>query len=155
MPNAAESSPPHPEHFWDSLREARAVALRDAEGFEGLVWAFEKLGSFLLGRQGDFGPRNFGAYCTPLAELAKQSALAEEVPCAFAALHTRVDILLKMVKKARNDAMHEGVYARRATTHAVELALILEDALRTEMKAIGDYMVRTSAWPAELTKARS
>lgn len=136
------SPPPHPEHFRDSLRDARAGALRDAEGFEGLVWAFEKLGSFLLGHRGDFGTRNFGAYCAPLTDLANLSSLAEAAPCAFAALHTRAGVLLKMVKEARNDAMHEGVYARRATAHAVELALILEDALRIDMNDIGNFMVR-------------
>jgi CBS domain-containing protein len=49
-----------------------------------------------------------------------------------------------MVKDARNDALHQGASARHLTTHAIELGLVLEDALRMIENAtkVSDYMVR-------------
>jgi CBS domain-containing protein len=45
--------------------------------------------------------------------------------------------------RARCDALHQGAFARHLTSHAIELALILEDALRSSEKPrISDYMVR-------------
>jgi hypothetical protein len=35
--------------FWNQLREARAGALRNAEDFDGLLFAVERLGSLLTG----------------------------------------------------------------------------------------------------------
>ena len=42
-----------------------------------------------------------------------------------------------------NDALHQGAFARHLTIHAIDLALILEDALRSfEEPRVSDYMVR-------------
>ena len=58
-------------------------------------------------------------------------------------------LLYGIVKNGRNDALHIGAFARHLTTHAIELALILEDALRMienpdmeKANFISDYMVR-------------
>ena len=39
--------------------------------------------------------------------------------------------LYDLVQDARNDALHQGAFARHLTIHAIGLALILEDALRS------------------------
>ena len=38
--------------------------------------------------------------------------------------------------------MHQGAYARHLTDHAVQVALIIEDALMTGQDKVSDYMVR-------------
>jgi hypothetical protein len=40
--------------------------------------------------------------------------------------------------------LHQGAFARRLTGHAIELSLVLEDALRRSLDSpvVGDYMVR-------------
>jgi CBS domain-containing protein len=55
--------------------------------------------------------------------------------------------LFDLVKDARNDALHQGAFARHLTGHAIELALILEDALKRsdEVPVICDFMVRHPA----------
>jgi CBS domain-containing protein len=53
----------------------------------------------------------------------------------------RFDRLFPMVRRVRNDAMHQGAIARNATTLCVELALMLEDGLLTDATNVGDYMI--------------
>ena len=53
------------------------------------------------------------------------SALPEKLPMFF----TRFDSLYDIVRRARNDAMHIGSYARHATSAAVELCIGLEEAV--------------------------
>jgi CBS domain-containing protein len=79
-----------------------------------------------------------------LEKLAELSPLATVVPDQWRSVHTPFSLLYGMVKEARNDALHIGASARHLTTHAIELALILEDALRMceEGKNICDYMIR-------------
>ncbi len=58
--------------------------------------------------------------------------------------------LYDLVQDARNDALHQGAFARHLTIHAIGLALILEDALRSsEEPRVSDYMVRNPVF-AEL-----
>jgi hypothetical protein len=42
-------------HFRDQLREARALALRDSEAFDEILFVFERLGAYLYGATGDLG----------------------------------------------------------------------------------------------------
>ncbi len=121
------------------LQAARENALKDAEAFEGIIHVVERLGSFCLGRVGDLGK-----YQTIVEEVASYSPLASELPSQWRNVHTPFSLLYDIVRNARNDAMHSGVSARHLTTHAIELALILEDALRMseDGKYISDYMVR-------------
>ena len=46
------------------------------------------------------------------------------------------------MRQARNDAVHQGAYARTLTGHAVELSIILEDALMTDASKVSQFMVR-------------
>jgi len=124
--------------FADQLRNAREAALNDAEAFDGILHTVERLGSFLTQNIGDLGK-----YKDELAEIASTSAMAEEVPMCFRGVLTPFSQLFDLVKDARNDALHQGAFARHLTGHAIALALILEDALRTfEVARVSDYMVR-------------
>jgi CBS-domain-containing membrane protein len=46
------------------------------------------------------------------------------------------------MRQARNDAVHQGAYARTLTDHVVELSIILEDALMTDASKVSQFMVR-------------
>jgi hypothetical protein len=125
--------------FSDELREARENALRDSEAFDGIVHVVERLGSFLRGKI-----THLGDYKEKIQETAIGSALAEEIPGQRPDLHVPFSLLYKLVREARNDALHQGAFARRLTGHAIELSLVLEDALRRSLESpvVGDYMVR-------------
>jgi hypothetical protein len=126
-------------HFCDELRDARAVALQDAEGFSNVLFAVERLGAFVAGRI-----EALGRYREGLRELAARSPLANDIPIAHPGFHVTFDVLYDLVMQGRNDAMHQGAAARHLTGHAVELALILEDALMsTDAHVVRDFMVRT------------
>jgi hypothetical protein len=126
--------------FCDQLREARENALRDAEAFDGLIHVVERLGSFLFGQIA-----HLGRYKPALVQAASHSALAEQIPEQHGNLHIPFSLLYDLVKDARNDALHQGAFARRLTGHAIELSLILEDALRSSLDSavVSDYMVRS------------
>ena len=98
-------------YFLNQLRQARAAVLRDAEEVDALIHIFERMGMFL--RHG-------------IGSLAGLSPLARQLPTEF---HTPFGELYNSVREARNSAMHEGAYARHLASHAVKLALILEDSL--------------------------
>lgn len=125
--------------FADQLRDARENALRDSEAFHGIIHVVERLGSFRKGAIGDLWK-----YKNDLQELADQSALAIKVPALQPGAHVAFDRLYDLVRYARNDAIHQGAVARRLTGQAIQLSLILEDALRRSLDnpTVGDYMVR-------------
>lgn len=121
------------QRFRDELRNARAQAFRDAEGFAHVLFAIERLGSFLFGEIGALG-----RYRTDLRMIAMRSPLGHAIGAEHPTIHPKFDNLFDLVLAGRNDAMHHGAAARHITRHAVELALILEDALMT----IGPQRVR-------------
>jgi hypothetical protein len=120
------------------LQAARENALKDAEAFDGIIYVVERLGMFLKGAEGDLGK-----YAAKICLLAQLSPLASGCRREW---HTPFVLLHTMVRKARNDALHIGAFARHLTTHTIELALVLEDALRTientMKKQVSDYMIR-------------
>jgi CBS domain-containing protein len=123
-------------YFRDQLRDARAAALRDAEAFEQLVFVVERIGVYLTGKI-----ENFSRYSGPIAEEARRSLLAEAIPTQLPNWHAPFTTLYDLVRQARNDALHEGAFARHLTTHAVELTIILEDALMSDSFDARDFMV--------------
>ena len=137
MPKSLEISKEVALSFRDQLREARLKAQADAEAFEDIVFVLERLGCYLRKEQGDLGK-----YEKYIVGLASQSPLFHAVPDAFRELHIPFPILYDRVRQARNDAMHGGAAARYATAHAVELAVILEDALMNGYDKVSDFMVR-------------
>jgi hypothetical protein len=76
--------------------------------------------------------------------VAGESALASEVPAQWRGIHVPFPLLYGIVKDARNEALHQGAFARHLTVHAIELSLVLEDAMRRsfENPVVGDFMVR-------------
>ena len=123
-------------HFRDQLRDARATALKDAEAFEQVVFVLERIGVYVTG-----SIDNLATYADTLAREASKSPLADSIPSALPDWHAPFSTLYALVRRARNDALHEGAYARHLTVHAVELSLILEDALMTDAFSARDFMV--------------
>jgi hypothetical protein len=125
--------------FSDQLREARQNALRDAEAFDSIIQVVERFGSFLSHRIS-----TLGGCKEHIEKVAICSALAEDIPRQWRDLHIPFSLLYDLFTDARNDALHQGAFARRLTRHAIELSLVLEDALRRSLDSpvVGDYMVR-------------
>lgn len=127
--------------FRDQLRQARVHAHHDAEGFQAILFAVERLGCSLLGTIGDLG-----RYQAKLAAFASQSPLADELPAAYRSFHLPFAVLYALVKDARNDALHQGARVRHLTRHAVRLSIVLEDALMTASAGtVTDFMVGSPA----------
>lgn len=123
-------------YFRDQLRSARAVVLRDAEAFTGLVIVIERLGSTLRSGAGGLGKLR-----PHIQNLIMRSPFAQAAALDQHRLHTPFPALYELVRKGRNAAVHEGAYARHLAGRAIELSLLVEDALSENMSAIGDYMV--------------
>ncbi len=126
-------------YFRDQLRQARSQALLDGEGFHPIVAALERLGS-MLNPQG----KNLGQFRESLLAVA---AVGKSAPATGdeRALHMPLDVLFAAVKNGRNDAVHQGAYARHLVRHCIELALHIEDGLMADAKCVADYMVRDPA----------
>ena len=124
-------------HFRDEFREARAAAQRDAEAQHKIIVAVERLGAYLLGRIA-----NLGKYRQVLTALAEHSPMATEVPSSLPELHTTFARKYEVIRKGRNTAVHEGAFARHLTGNAVEVSLVLEEALMRDSYQVGDFMVR-------------
>lgn len=122
-------------HFRDEFRNARAVALLDAERFQDVLFVLERFGSFLIGKIQDLGK-----YERLIVDFARKSALADGHKDS-SSWQTPFTALYKHVRTIRNDALHQGAFARQMTSHVVKLALVLEDALMVDAAFIADYMV--------------
>lgn len=125
--------------FSAQLREARENALRDSEAFDEIIHVVERLGSFLCRKI-----IHLGGYKGKIVRNASHSALAESIPNRWRDVHIPFSLLYDLVTDARNDALHQGAFARRLTGHAIELSLVLEDALKRSLDhpTMGAYMVR-------------
>ena len=134
------------EFYRDQLRSARYAALAD-EGFQAVIHALESIGRQIMGKALSFGlykgeTLSLWRYKDPLSCLAHDSPLAIEVPSKWRAYHTEFLSLYDELKDARNDAVHQGAYARILTDHAVDLTIILEDALMSKCSKVSQFMVR-------------
>src|SRR5690606_5958384 len=101
-------------------------------------------GSFLLEEQS-----NLGKYGECILEfLEKNEACTTE--SVASGMHSDTRTLYRIVQQGRNSALHEGAFARQLTTHAIELAIVIESALTYSMSHIGDYAVHhpvcAAAW---------
>jgi hypothetical protein len=72
----------------------------------------------------------------------EKSHLAQRIPKLHREWHLPFGILYKVVKTGRNDALHQGAFARHLTDHAIQLALVLEDTLMVNLTRVSDYRVR-------------
>jgi len=118
--------------FRDQLREARAKALANGEDFDDLIHVFERLGSYLSG-----GDRNgLRRYQSRLLERIQESLSLDSVDTA------ELNELFAHVCDSRNEAVHQGAFARHLTGNSVQFALVLEDALMAECEQrVKRYMV--------------
>jgi hypothetical protein len=131
--------------FANQLRSARLAALGDAEAFDGIIHVVERIGSYLSKeRLGDLGKDgNLYKYTKEIVDLSANSSMAMEPPDQFRVLLTPFGRLYELVRVARNDALHQGAFARHLTGHAIELAIVLEDALSNYLDpVVTDFMVR-------------
>lgn len=122
------------------FRQARESALRDAEGFHDVFFAMERLGARLLNRVGTLND-----YQPALVRFLQSARVAGHGEGRDSDWHTPVKLLVDQLRVARNDAMHQGAYARHLTSHAVNAAIAFEDALMAQThkdKKVRDYMVR-------------
>src|SRR5260370_30348891 len=124
-------------HFRDHLRGARAAALRDAEAFQEIVFVLERLGAYLSKERG-----NLGSYLPKIKDHVARSPMAEEVPRELPDFRQRFEVKYDIVRVARNAALHEGARARHLTVNAIELSLVLEEAIMSELHQVSDFMVR-------------
>lgn len=124
-------------YFRDLFRQARLVAYQDAEGFQEILFTLEKFGACLAKKNLDLGK-----YKPLIDEITVESSLHSTIPDKWREHHLPFCSLYELVRIARNDALHQGAYARHLTDHAVQLSLIIEDALMKDANLISDYMVR-------------
>jgi len=124
-------------HFRDQLRSARATALRDAEDFHEIIFALERIGTYLADRRG-----TLNTYLPSINSVANHSPMAETIPKLLPSYHQRFEVKYDLVRRARNAALHEGAVARHLTVNAIELSLVLEEAMMIDHHQVSDFMVR-------------
>ena len=96
----------------------------------------------LIGQQLGRDIKGLADYSAKLSDLASASPLAADLPSKWPEYHTEFGALFEEMRQARNDAVHQGAHARTLTDHAVELSIILEDALMTDASKVSQFMVR-------------
>lgn len=139
MPQCKTMEPEAKRDFREQLKNARENAFRDAEAFDGIIHVIERLGCLQFKQV-----KGLYDYWDAINALVKSSDLAYTIPRLWREFHTPLPELYKIVREGRNDALHQGAFARHLTDHAIELALIMEDALRMEETdaMVSDFMVR-------------
>jgi hypothetical protein len=124
-------------HYRDRLREARYVALADAEGFQQVCFAIEALGKHL-----NPSAKGLGGCIGILKALMNESILFN-TDGIIEGSGKRFDAMLIALKDARNDIAHTGAYARHVAFEAVQICIILENALMSKRVTVQDFMVTT------------
>ncbi|MFH1951943.1 MAG: hypothetical protein ABIL06_10035 [Pseudomonadota bacterium] len=124
-------------YFRDQFRQARATALQDAEGFQEVIFVLERFGVYLYEKIGDLG-----RYKEVIKQEAIKSPLADDIPDKHTTWHSKFSTTYEVVRDARNDALHQGAFARHLTNSVIQLALVLEDALMSNASTTGEFMVR-------------
>jgi hypothetical protein len=130
-------------YFKGQLKAARDSALDDAEAFSQICFAIEALGCFLLGKQ-----EGLGAYKKEIKKLVKKSEHLIEIPQKFPGLFASFEAHYETLRKARNDVMHTGAYARHATEAGKSLSLVIEEALMeiAGPSNVEDFVVRSAVY---------
>lgn len=125
------------QYFLEQLRHARAEVDKDSEAVSEVLFVVERLGSYLKREIG-----TLSTYRAEIQHLACGSALARELPEHYPSVHIAFYRLYEIVMQARNDALHQGAYVRHLTHRAIELSIVLEDALMNNLKIVAEFMVR-------------
>ena len=143
-------------YFRNEFREARAAALKDAEGYQQILFVLERFGAYMFEggcceeHEHSEESKGLGVYKECLIALVKKYHPLEKHrknkpkwTSLYRDSHTAFGSLYEMVMHGRNDALHQGAFARTLTLHLVEVALFLEDTLMAIWSSkIKDYMVR-------------
>jgi hypothetical protein len=116
------------KYYLNELRNARSIALANAEGFSEVCQTIERLGKFLVGKQ----LNGLGKYYSELRKLATGNS--SDVKDEFYVIFHRL-------KNARNDAVHEGAFARNATLLCVEFCDLLESGLMRNMDSVDQFII--------------
>ena len=118
-------------------------ALKDAEGFLGIVMAVEGLGRFL--ERENIGKRKIVGTMAQVRDsivaLVQGAPLMRATEVSLHRVHTPFRAAYDIVRRGRNSAVHEGAFARHLATKSLELALVVEDALMVDEPLISDFMV--------------
>ncbi|MFN7789036.1 MAG: CBS domain-containing protein [Pseudanabaena sp.] len=130
-------------YFRDLFRDARAKALSISESFQEILFSIEKMGMFLLKKRAEQDAKYKKDLQNPSLFTLGRSyrCVIKELISPFNSI--QFSELYDIVLEGRNDAMHQGAYARHLTDNCVQLALIIEDALMSSMdRKVRNYMVR-------------
>ena len=128
--------------YRDGIRTARYAVTEKGAGYEVIVQAVERLGAYLWNPGADAG--KFGTlwrYKKDLRDLVRDFVVIEHF-----------DRVYERVRNGRNAGVHQGAEARPLIQNAVELAIMLEHALReaSGMNKAREVMVspvvRTYTW---------
>ena len=115
--------------FAREMRDARAKALADAEGWQDLIYVFERLAKFATRSQK-----------TTIGNRDAKSIFSDIINHGFPRAHQQ-RLLLDQVIEGRNSEFHGGAAARRFARHCVEFSFLLEDGLKNFMnKTLGSIM---------------
>ena len=146
-------------YFREAFREARYVALKDAEGYQRILFVLERLGAYMAEKGCHEEHKHEKAdglsdYKDCITALVKKYHHLEKdrkrQPTRYIDCHTAFGSLYEMVMHGRNDALHQGAFGRILTLHLVQLALFLEDTLMTIMTGeIKNYMTRNPVCAGE------
>ena len=122
--------------YRDEIRKARHAVTEEGAGYEVIVQAVERLGAYLWNPKKKKGFGDLGKY---------KEALKDLFPTDFDQVYERVRV-------GRNAGVHQGAEARPLIQNAVELAIMLEHALREKSKMnkareiMASPVVRTYTW---------
>ncbi len=146
-------------YFRKEFREARYAALKDAEGYQRVLFVLERLGAYMVEKgcheeHEHEKADGLGDYKNCITALVKKYHPLEKdrkrQPSTYRDCHTAFGSLYEMVMHGRNDALHQGAFGRILTLHLVQLALFLEDTLMTIMTGeIKNYMTRNPMCASE------
>lgn len=132
--------PPAHREQWPAIlhqvREARALLLRDAEGFDLAAGVLEHVG------------QQYGR--SVKTSLAKHKpALMNLIHLGAPQHHDEANRLFEVVREARNTAIHDGAWVRHLGLRLAELFLFIETAILSHMTLVKDMMVTgpTTAQP--------
>ena len=128
--------------YRDGIRTARYAVTEKGAGYEVIVQAVERLGAYLWNPRPDAkGFGNLGKYEEVLRNLVGDFVVIEHF-----------DRVYERVRIGRNAGVHQGAEARPLIQNAVELAIMLEHALREASgmnkarEVMASPVVRTYTW---------
>src|ERR1019366_6386252 len=116
-------------------RSARALVLRDSESFDAACRFLEYAGQVAKRAVGN----GLGSYEEAIIWLALDPDLEGSDQ---ATQRDGIRRLFTVIREARNNAIHDGAWARHLSSRLIELLLAMEETLVKPLPTVGDLMVR-------------